>query len=168
VAIIINKFNGWVICFSIVTAIYEIIDHMKYSELLKNIDTCPFCNLSNHEILIEKENAFLTYAIAPYHPDHLLVCPKRHIEHILDLTQEESRDIDALQKEGLRVLNNMKYTNVSFLVREGDNIGKSVKHLHYHLIPDIALGAGEHCGGDRMVLSKEEVAELLLRLRSAL
>ncbi len=70
---------------------------MHYNDFLTTLKTCPFCELSQR-ILLENNSAYLTYSLAPYHPDHLLVVPKRHVEHILDLTDDEIKDIDALEK----------------------------------------------------------------------
>ncbi len=140
---------------------------MKYSDLLKNLKTCPFCP-DNRSIFIDRETAFLTYSLAPYHPDHLMVVPKRHIEHLLDVSDSEMRDIDILQKDGLKILQNLGYENISFLVREGDESGKSIKHLHYHIIPDITLGDQDHTGADREVLSDGEVEMLISRLQTVI
>ena len=54
------------------------------------------------------------------------------------------------------------------MVREGKSTGKSIEHLHYHIIPDITLGAGDHSGADRMVLNQEEINNLINRLKSAI
>jgi diadenosine tetraphosphate (Ap4A) HIT family hydrolase len=141
---------------------------MNYKELLEQNRPCPFCDLTLNEKILENETAFLTYAIAPYHADHLLVCTKRHVEHILDLSPEEVRDIDDLQKRGFTALKKMNYKNVSLLVRDGDDIGKSVKHIHYHLIPEVSLGASNHAGIDRPILSKEECNLLVKRFNEAI
>lgn len=145
-----------------------LLHNMNYKELLEQNRPCPFCDLTLNETILENETAFLTYALAPYHVDHLLVCTKRHVEHILNLSSEEVCDIDDLQKRGFTALANMGYKNVSLLVRDGDNIGKSVKHIHYHLIPEVSLGAQDHAGADRPVLSKEECDLLVKRFNEVI
>lgn len=140
---------------------------MKYSDYLKNLKACPFCN-TNNIILKENEKAFLTYSIAPYHQDHLMVIPKRHIEHILDLTTDESKDIDSLQRSALEILNELGHTNVSVLVKEGDKTEKTVAHTHYHIIPEIILSSLDHTGIDRKVLDNDEVTNLISRLKSVI
>ena len=84
---------------------------MKYEDLLKEMHNCPFCDLTKREKILENENAFLTYSLAPYHPDHLLICTKRHLENLLDLTDREVQDIDSLQKKGFKILHNLGYKN---------------------------------------------------------
>lgn len=141
--------------------------YMIYSEFLATLTDCPFCATS-HRIITENEYAFLTYAIAPYRPDHLLVIPKQHIEHVLELSPEVTNDLDALQRAGLRILNKLGHENVTLLVREGMGAGKSIPHLHYHLVPDILLGDTEHNGKERSVLASDEIDSLVSRLMSAL
>lgn len=141
---------------------------MKYTELLAQIRECPFCTIAPEQKIAETENVFLTFALAPYHPDHLLVCPKRHTEHLGEVTDKEVSEVDILQKKGFNILQKLGYKNISFLVREGDNTRKSIGHVHYHIVPDIALGTMTHGGFEREVLSKEEISKMISRLKSAI
>lgn len=138
---------------------------MKYSEFLENEKEkpCPFCATGVKERIIENKTAYLTFALAPYHTDHLLVVPKRHIEHILDITDEEMQDIDHLQEKGWALLQKLGYKNVSFIVREGDHSGRTVTHIHYHIIPEVRLGDLDHNGEERKILEQAEISALLDR-----
>ena len=51
-----------------------------------------------------------------------------------------------------------KYKNVSVLYNEGKKkeIGKSIDHLHYHLIPNLAIGACDINNRIRKIYSDEE------------
>ena len=140
---------------------------MKYSDFLKTVTTCPFCARHDDEIIIDTEHAFLTYSLAPYHKHHMLVVPKRHFSSFLELTSLEMAEIDTLQKRALKILQKLGYKNVSFMVREGDGSGKSIEHLHYHVIPDIQLGDGDHSGADRLILEEGERKALFSELKSA-
>ena len=139
---------------------------MKYVDFLKTKEGCPFCLRSPEYIVTETEYAALTFAIAPYHPDHLLVIPKRHIENMLDLSEAELREIDMMQKKGLEILQKLGYKNISILVREGEKTGRSVPHIHYHIIPDTVIGDLDHTGADRTVLDEQEIQDLMEKLRS--
>jgi diadenosine tetraphosphate (Ap4A) HIT family hydrolase len=141
---------------------------MKYTELLATMTACPFCDLHHRQVILENETAFLTFSIAPYHSDHLLVCPKRHVEHFLDLTSAEFNDIGNLQKQGLEILRKLGHDNVTFLVREGNGSGKSINHIHYHLIPEITLGNADHTGAERPVLDEAAIADLVARIKSVI
>lgn len=142
---------------------------MKYSDFLisEKERKCPFCNTDAKEKILENKTAYLTFALAPYHPDHLLVVPKRHIEHILDITGEEMAGVDSLQKKGWALLRKLGYGSVSFIVREGDQSGRSVTHTHFHVIPEVRLGDIDHNGAERRILEPAEISQLISRLQKA-
>ena len=119
-------------------------------------------------MLLESETTYLTYALAPYHPHHLLVIPKRHMLLFSDLTQNERGDIDVLVHSGFEALKHLGYENLTVLVREGNGSGKSIPHLHYHLIPNIRIGDIDHQGNERAVLSPEEVARTVADIEGVL
>lgn len=136
---------------------------MMYDDYLQTITNCPFCE-GEDRIFIDRKSAFLTYAKAPYHPDHLLVIPKRHVVSLFDLTEEEDMDIDELIELGSSLLKKLDYINFSILVREGTNVNKSIPHLHYHLIPNKRIGDLDHKGELRQILSPEEIIKLSARI----
>jgi diadenosine tetraphosphate (Ap4A) HIT family hydrolase len=133
---------------------------MKYTDFLKERKGCPFCDGKDKKIA-ENKNAFLTYALAPYHKHHLLVVPKKHTDKILDVSDEEIRDILLMLKTGFEILKKLGYDNVTALVREGNETGKSVPHLHYHIVPNNRIGDLDHEGNERKVLSAEEIEQTL-------
>jgi ATP adenylyltransferase len=142
---------------------------MLYDDVLKTPRPCPFCSPArDNSIIIENTTAYLTYALAPYHPDHLLVIPKRHITNILDVTTAEENDIYALIQKALTALNRENYKDISVLVRDGDNTMKTVSHLHYNIIPDTRLGDIDHEDTKRIILSDAEVMDVLKRMRALL
>jgi len=136
---------------------------MLYDDYLQKLEICPFCE-SDGRIFIDKKNACLTYAKAPYHPDHLLVIPKRHVVSFFDLTEEEESDINELIELGSEILKKLEYVNFTILVREGSNANKSISHLHYHLIPNDRIGDLDHNGEPRQILSPEAIAVLSARI----
>lgn len=78
--------------------------------------------------------AFLTNI--PITPGHSLVSPKRVVETIEDLTEEELVDIFALAtlvKEALRKTFGAEGFN--FAWNEGSKYGQSVPHFHLHVVP---------------------------------
>ena len=133
---------------------------MLYTEYMKTLDRCPFCRTDDRRIR-ENGRAILTYSLAPYHEHHLLVVPKRHVETFLDLTEGESRDIEELLRSGAKLLQLLGHTDYSILVRNGDDSGKSVKHLHYHIVPFVHIGDLDHDGDERRILTEEEVDALM-------
>lgn len=141
---------------------------MKYAELLKTERPCPFDNPNPNEVIMENETAYLTFTIAGYHPDQLLVIPKRHITHLDQLTAQEQKDCDDLQQKGWHMLRHIGHGGANFLLREGQASGKTVKHLHYNIIPDTRLGDMDAHGVEvRDVMTESEIAATIERLRQA-
>jgi diadenosine tetraphosphate (Ap4A) HIT family hydrolase len=141
---------------------------MKYTDYLKIHKKCPFCYGIKRRNLVENEHAILTYAQAPYHKYHLIVVPKRHVDHIKDLSWDENICIMALLVTAIKVLDKIGHDDCSIVARDGRAPGKSVEHLHYHIIPggvieDISVGLEV-----RKLLSVDEEEALKNELRKSL
>jgi histidine triad (HIT) family protein len=139
---------------------------MLYKTFRRNLKTCPFCKPVQKAILA-KNSAFLTYALAPYHPYHLLILPKRHIVSFLKLNKSEQKDIDMLIRLGITKLHKLGMHNISVLVRDGSlrGVNKSITHLHYHLIPNTQIGDVDHAGRPRVILDSKQIEKLLKKLK---
>ena len=142
---------------------------MNYeNDFLKKPRPCPFCNPKKEDIITENDTAYLTYSLAPYHKDHLLVISKRHIVEILDLTDKEVTNIYELVKKSLTALKKEGYEDISVLVRDGDNTMKTVAHLHYNIIPMTRLGDIDHDAKKREILTSEQITETVKRIKVAI
>ncbi len=117
-----------------------------YRNWLKKNRVCPFCVLKKEEILRKNKFAILTLARAPYRKDHLIITPIKHRKTLNSMSVAEKNGVEDLIYYGMRKLH-MKYKNVTVLYREGNlnEVGKSVEHLHYHLIPEMQIGAINGC-----------------------
>lgn len=131
---------------------------MKYSDHLANTKDCPFCSLALNRIINKGKKSYLTYSIAPYSKHHLLVIPDRHVENYEDLTKEERSDIDEIITEGIRFIKLLGHNDYSIFLRNGENIGKTIKHLHYHIVPSIELVRADI---DRKIMNEDEIGKLL-------
>ena len=130
---------------------------MLYSKYLKKNHCCPFCHLNEQEIIRQNRYAILTLARAPYTNDHLLVVPKKHVLKLNKLSKKQKDAIESLTYYGMKKLHK-KYKNVTLLYREGNKkeVGKSVNHSHYHLIPNLQIGAISQTGPDKRKFWNEE------------
>jgi len=138
---------------------------LKYLAYLKTLKTCPFCEEDPTRSLLENENAYLTYSLAPYHKYHLLVIPKRHVEKLKDLKWHEQVSITALLYVGIKALDALGHDDCSIVAK--DNF-KTIPHLHYHIIPggeieDISLDTEM-----RSLLTKTETINLTKELEKQL
>ena len=140
---------------------------MLYADFIKTMTDCPFCARKETEIIAKAPEAFLTFALSPYHAHHLLVVPNRHVVRLEELSAAESSSIDTLLQRGAAVLKKLGYDDYTLLVRNGEHVGKSVDHVHYHLIPAVTIGGLDHIGRERTVMEPEEVAKRMNEFRKA-
>ena len=106
---------------------------------------CIFCKIANKEIgnlIFENDYVAAFDDLNPQAPVHTLIIPKKHIENIEDLKEEdlvyiaeihkaikEVAKIKAVSETGYRIINNC-----------GKDAGQTVMHLHYHLLAGKELG----------------------------
>ena len=100
---------------------------------------CIFCEIVKKNIesniLYEDEDVLAFKDVNPAAPVHFLVIPKKHIESLYELNEQDfnliakvfevikklAKDLDL--KDGLRVINNCK--------KDG---GQTVGHIHFHVL----------------------------------
>lgn len=137
-----------------------------YSEFNSQLHECPFCQIRKHLIIAEYPKAFMTIALFPYHEDHILIIPKKHITSFLDLSSEEYEEITSLLKIGMRMTKNIGHENATLFVREGKNSGKTVPHLHYHIVPEVVIHS-DIDPAKRIMLSEEQTVTTLRKMKIA-
>lgn len=102
----------------------------------KNID-CPFCNNEVSSRIIYKDDFVIAFPTnIPITPGHILVCPKRHVAKIDQLSDEE---LKAIKSSIIRLKNSIvKSLNAegfNMAWNEGEIAGQTVGHLHFHIVP---------------------------------
>ena len=135
-----------------------------YEDFLKEKRVCPFCNMKKEKIIRGNKHAVLTLAQAPYCKDHLIVTCRRHHMRLNLMSNAEKEAVDKLICYGMRKLHS-KYKNVTVLYREGNlkEVGKSIEHLHYHLIPEMKVGVFGL--GDREMVENEKFLGMVKRFK---
>ncbi len=109
------------------------------------MEECIFCKIARKEIgqlIYENDYVVAFDDLNPVAPVHSLIIPKKHIENIEAIEEEDFNYIveihkaiqevarrKGIAKEGYRIISNC-----------GKNAGQSVMHLHYHLIGGKELG----------------------------
>ena len=111
------------------------------------METCIFCKIINKEIsaeiVYEDEEIIAFKDIHPITPVHILVIPKKHIESVIEIKEEDKEIIgkiylvinkiakeQGIDKKGFRVITNC-----------GEDGGQEVKHIHFHLLGGKKLGS---------------------------
>ena len=121
------------------------------------ITLCPFCNITNDEVILKNSLAFVRYDKFPVNNGHTLIIPYRHVSSYFDLTVDESQAINDLIPEAKKLIEN-KYEPDGYNL--GTNIGiaagQTVMHVHTHLIPRYDNDVNEPRGGVRGVIPEKK------------
>ena len=138
---------------------------------------CPFCaDAVGDATFMESPRFRAIVNIAPILPGHSLIAPKRHVESLLALSDDEVAELVNLSRRAVAVL--MRAHNADgfdWTIQESEAAGQSVAHLHLHLIPRVRGDLPEP--GDwyarlieyrgRPQLTPEETRRIARQLRAA-
>ncbi len=88
-------------------------------------------------VLKRGKEAFIILNRYPYNSGHLMVAPLRHVGEILELKEEEERELWEFLKTGIRIIRKV-YSPQGLNI--GINLGRPagaglVSHLHIHIVP---------------------------------
>jgi diadenosine tetraphosphate (Ap4A) HIT family hydrolase len=141
---------------------------MKYQDYLTTFsqdEYCPFCHFTPEELVAEGNYFSIIASRSPYSTDHLLIIPKRHVIFLKELEQAELTELRTLL-----TLRNAKlhqhHKAVTLLLRDCEyrqDTGKSINHLHFHLVPDRYIGIVRD--SEREFLSDDDYSKEIERLK---
>ncbi|PPK69486.1 HIT family protein [Actinokineospora auranticolor] len=122
--------------------------------------TCLFCRFRDegaNRLLDESDHFYARYDNFPATAGHVEIVPKRHVESFFDLRPGEIEDAYALMrrvKERIsREHNPLGYT---IGVNDGRAAGRTIDHLHIHLIPRYLGDVAEPAGGIRRIFPESD------------
>jgi ATP adenylyltransferase len=102
--------------------------------------TCPFCKINEDQTKILKSNntTFVALSNPRMIPGHLLIIPKRHVEKLSELTEEEKNEIintviEFQEKIFLKISSGCDL-RINYHPFQKQSRFK-IDHLHIHLIP---------------------------------
>ncbi len=106
---------------------------------------CIFCKIIDGSIpstkVYEDEQVIAIKDLKPQAPVHILIIPKKHIDCVNDLTEQDEALVGHIfltakkiaaqlgLSDGYRIINNC-----------GKNAGQTVLHLHFHLLAGVNMG----------------------------
>lgn len=102
--------------------------------------SCIFCKIINKEIpsktVFENEKVLAFLDINPAAPEHILVIPKKHIESIDDISDNDSELISAMLIAARVIAKTRGLTEDGYrvLINNGKAAGQEVFHLHLHIL----------------------------------
>ncbi len=101
---------------------------------------CLFCKIANGEV--ESETVYTDELVCafndinPQTPVHILIVPRKHIEGVNALTEEDKEIIGHIFLVARKLSEEKSISESGFriLVNSGSNAGQVVEHLHFHLL----------------------------------
>ena len=113
----------------------------EVSEIPEDID-CIFCAQAEGDDRITKlcvfEDDFLMVVlnIFPYNTGHLMVVPKKHINSMVDLSDEERNRLFAMVQRVEKLQREVvDPAGIDVGINIGKEAGESIPHLHVQLVP---------------------------------
>ncbi|MYW05391.1 HIT family protein [Streptomyces sp. SID3343] len=117
---------------------------------------CLFCKLNRpdlNNILQQNGTFYARYDNFPAAEGHVEIVPKRHVESLFELTPAEVHDAYALMVAVQRKLSaDHRPDGWTVGVNEGRAAGRTIDHLHIHLIPRTFGDVEDPRGGIRQVV----------------
>ena len=110
------------------------------------MNDCIFCKIINKEIpstIVYEDDEILAFRdINPVAPVHILVVPKKHIESVIQLKEEEMILVGKIYTVINKIAEQENIDGKGFrvIVNCGEDGCQEVKHLHFHLIGGKKLG----------------------------
>ncbi len=101
---------------------------------------CLFCKIAGGEVKSEivytDDKVCAFNDINPRAPVHILIVPKKHIEGVTSLEDEDREIIGHILLTAKRIAKEKSIFETGFrvLVNSGANAGQIVEHLHFHLL----------------------------------
>lgn len=117
---------------------------------------CIYCRPSDealHEIVGSCGGMYARLDDFPTTAGHLQIVPYRHVESFFDMTDREARDFHSLARRMKRwLLERFHADGFTLGVDDGAAAGRSVPHLHVHIIPRRHGDVDDPRGGIRRIL----------------
>ena len=110
------------------------------------MEDCIFCKIVKKEIpstiVYEDEDILAFNDINPVTPVHILVIPKKHIESLAEIKEEDEKLIGKIHTTIKKIANQVGILDKGFrvIVNCGEDGGQEVKQLHFHILGGKKLG----------------------------
>ncbi len=127
---------------------------------------CLFCDIKDDQAIhiASSQNFVSIYDETPVTKGHALIFPKKHIESFFDLNKEEVIELYELIKEVKKLIDKVyKPDAYNIGINNGQAAGRTIHHLHVHLIPRYEGDVENPRGGVRHIIpGKGDYHESLL------
>lgn len=139
---------------------------------------CAFCDskILEYQKFAEDAHVVALYTHKPMLPGHCLILPKRHVERLEMLSEEEivhiHRMIQKVDRAATSVFGTSSYL---ILQKNGSEVGQTVPHVHFHYIPRKENDASTlkfimkmYLANMKKPISKEEMEMITRQMKEAI
>lgn len=102
------------------------------------MNECLFCKFVSKEfkteIVYENKYVLAFNDIAPEAPYHILIIPKKHINSVSELKEEDSFLMGKLYLAAQEIAKQISIKDYKLIINNGKGAGQTVFHLHLHLL----------------------------------
>jgi diadenosine tetraphosphate (Ap4A) HIT family hydrolase len=136
--------------------LFKKLSRWMHRSSAQNDSACIFCRRDQpdlNQIMEQNRTFYVRYDNFPATAGHVEVVPKRHVESYFDLTPREVMDAYALILAAQKRLTEEYHPDgFTIGVNEGRAAGRTVDHLHIHLIPRRFGDVADPRGGIRQAV----------------
>lgn len=120
---------------------------------------CLFCDKDNpekHRIIFENELFYARWDNFPVNKGHAEIVPKRHIVSFFDLSKEELIEMFDLLKQTKQFIEEKYHPDgYNIGINDGEAAGRTIHHLHIHIIPRYLGDVSNPRGGVRHIIPEK-------------
>ncbi|XP_040993860.1 bifunctional bis(5'-adenosyl)-triphosphatase/adenylylsulfatase FHIT-like isoform X1 [Juglans microcarpa x Juglans regia] len=92
--------------------------------------------ISHTGVFFTTHLSFAMVNLRPVSPGHVLICSRREVKRVADLTADEICDLWlTAQKVGGMLECYHKASSLTFTIQDGPQSGQTVPHVHIHIVP---------------------------------
>jgi diadenosine tetraphosphate (Ap4A) HIT family hydrolase len=117
---------------------------------------CLFCDWKNKEankLIAYSANFYARFDKFPVNPGHCEIIPKKHIVSFFNLNQKQLNEYYRLIKKVKKIIDKkFKPQGYNIGINEGEAAGRTIHHLHIHIIPRYTGDVKNPRGGIRHVI----------------
>lgn len=118
---------------------------------------CIFCDINKEKIIYETSYWFAIFDEYPVNQGHTLLIPKRHVESVFELNEEEKQTlVDSIKDIESLLARFFNIDGFNIGINQGKTAGQTIHHLHIHIIPRYDGDVSNPRGGVRGVIPEKQ------------
>ena len=106
------------------------------------MNDCIFCKIIRKELtsdfLYEDEHCIVINDLYPKAKTHLLIIPKKHIESVMTLEDDDQLTMGHLINTAKNIAKKIKLKGYKLQINVGKDGGQEIFHLHIHLLSNFS------------------------------